>query len=89
MCILGTITNAGRNAIVNVSEIVCYDIIKDTIIGYNLMKDSVPCHFTSAVIAGMFQNIILSHLQVIYLFIHIKKIILRKECWCNFFLLYV
>jgi hypothetical protein len=41
-----------RNAIVTVSEIVCYDIVKDLILQHNLMQDSVPCHFTSAVIAG-------------------------------------
>lgn len=61
----GTITNAGRNAIVNVSEIVCYDIIKDTIIGHNLMKDSVPCHFTSAVIAGFCTTVVASPVDVI------------------------
>nr|CAD7447121.1 unnamed protein product [Timema bartmani] len=48
----GTFPNMSRNAIVNVSEIVCYDIIKDMILSHNLLDDSVPCHFTSAVIAG-------------------------------------
>ncbi|CAG2056881.1 unnamed protein product [Timema podura] len=47
----GTFPNMSRNAIVNVSEIVCYDIIKDMILSHNLLDDSVPCHFTSAVIA--------------------------------------
>ena len=50
----GTFPNVGRNAIVNVSEIVCYDIIKETILKSKLMDDNVPCHFTSAVIAGMY-----------------------------------
>lgn len=50
--ISGTFPNVGRNAIVNVSEIVCYDIIKEAILKNNLMNDNVPCHFTSAVIAG-------------------------------------
>lgn len=50
--ITGTFPNISRNAIVNVSEIVCYDVIKDTLIYYSLMKDGVPLHFTSAVIAG-------------------------------------
>jgi len=49
----GTLPNVGRNAIVNVSEVVCYDIIKELILQYSLMKDSIPCHFTSALIAGM------------------------------------
>jgi solute carrier family 25 (mitochondrial uncoupling protein), member 8/9 len=51
--VLGTFPNVGRNAIVNVSEIVCYDIIKESILQYNLMTDNIPCHFVSAVIAGL------------------------------------
>ena len=50
--IIGTFPNVGRNAIVNVAEIVCYDIIKELIIKRRIMDDNVPCHFTSAVIAG-------------------------------------
>lgn len=42
----------GRNAIVNVAEIVCYDVVKEKIIRKGWMDDNVPCHFTSAVIAG-------------------------------------
>jgi hypothetical protein len=49
---VGTFPNVSRNAIVNVSEIVCYDIVKDLILQHNLLQDSVPCHLTSAVIAG-------------------------------------
>lgn len=52
--VTGCATNASRNAIVNVSEIVCYDIIKEAIITNGLLKDGIPCHFTSAVIAGAF-----------------------------------
>nr|CAD7200999.1 unnamed protein product [Timema douglasi] len=54
----GTFPNVSRNAIVNVSEIVCYDIIKDMILSHNLLDDSVPCHFTSAVIAGKTSNLL-------------------------------
>ena len=53
---IGTFPNVSRNAIVNVAEIVCYDIIKDTILFYHLMKDGVPLHFISAVIAGKFYS---------------------------------
>jgi len=42
----------GRNAIVNVAEIVCYDLVKENIIKAGILKDNMPCHFTSAVIAG-------------------------------------
>lgn len=49
----GAMPNIGRNAIVNVSEIVCYDIVKDCLIFYGDMRDNIYCHFTAAVIAGM------------------------------------
>lgn len=42
----------GRNAIVNVAEIVCYDVVKEKIIKSGLLDDNIPCHFTSAVISG-------------------------------------
>ncbi|XP_069671964.1 dicarboxylate carrier UCP2-like [Periplaneta americana] len=61
----GTFPNVSRNAIVNVSEIVCYDIIKDLILQYELMTDSVPCHFTSAVIAGFCTTIAASPVDVV------------------------
>ncbi|XP_059489846.1 dicarboxylate carrier SLC25A8-like [Neocloeon triangulifer] len=61
----GTFPNVGRNAIVNVSEIVCYDIIKETIIKNNLMTDNVPCHFTSAVIAGFCTTVFASPVDVV------------------------
>lgn len=61
----GTFPNVSRNAIVNVSEIVCYDIIKDTFIFYNVMTDSVPCHFVSAVIAGFCTTVAASPVDVV------------------------
>ncbi|XP_071447232.1 dicarboxylate carrier UCP2-like [Hetaerina americana] len=61
----GTIPNISRNAIVNVSEIVCYDIIKESILHYNLMTDNVPCHFTSAVIAGFCTTVAASPIDVV------------------------
>lgn len=48
----GTTPNVFRNGIVNISEIVCYDLVKDLLMQHLQMKDGVPCHFTSAVIAG-------------------------------------
>ncbi|KAF4532665.1 hypothetical protein B566_EDAN002900 [Ephemera danica] len=61
----GTFPNVGRNAIVNVSEIVCYDLIKETILQYNLMTDNVPCHFTSAVVAGFCTTVFASPIDVV------------------------
>lgn len=61
----GLYPNMARNAIVNVSEIVCYDIIKDVILAYRLMNDNVPCHFVSAVAAGFCTTVIASPVDVI------------------------
>lgn len=49
----GATPNIGRNAVVNVSEIVCYDIVKDCLIDYGQMRDNIYCHFTAAVVAGI------------------------------------
>lgn len=48
----GAMPNIGRNAVVNVSEIVCYDIVKECLIVYGKMRDNIYCHFTAAVVAG-------------------------------------
>lgn len=48
----GVIPNMGRNAVVNVSEIVVYDIVKDCLMFYGGMRDDIYCHFSGAVIAG-------------------------------------
>lgn len=48
----GTMPNIGRNAVVNVSEIVVYDIVKECLIVYGQMRDNIYCHFSAAVIAG-------------------------------------
>ncbi|KAJ9599200.1 hypothetical protein L9F63_010331, partial [Diploptera punctata] len=61
----GTFPNVSRNAIVNVSEIVCYDIIKDLLIQHRLMEDAIPCHFTSAVIAGFCTTLAASPVDVV------------------------
>lgn len=52
----GSVPNIGRNAIVNVTETVCYDIIKDCLLLYANMKDNIYCHFTAAFFAGMFKK---------------------------------
>lgn len=61
----GCLPNIGRNAIVNVSEIVCYDLVKELIIVKGLMRDNIPCHFTSAVIAGFCATLCASPIDVI------------------------
>ncbi|KAF2901180.1 hypothetical protein ILUMI_05006 [Ignelater luminosus] len=61
----GTFPNVSRNAIVNVSEIVCYDIIKDTLLYYHLLSDGIPLHLSAAVIAGFCTTIVASPVDVV------------------------
>uniref|UniRef100_A0A1B6JK02 Mitochondrial uncoupling protein 2 n=1 Tax=Homalodisca liturata TaxID=320908 RepID=A0A1B6JK02_9HEMI len=61
----GAFANCGRNAIVNISEIVCYDIIKESILKSGFMGDTVPCHFVSAVAAGFCTTFFASPVDVV------------------------
>lgn len=61
----GLRANQFRLAVVNVSELVTYDIVKDTIIDMKLMKDTSGCHFTSAAIAGLITTIVASPIDVV------------------------
>lgn len=57
--------NISRNAIVNVAEIVCYDIIKDFILEYGYLRDGIPCHITAAVAAGLCTTLAASPVDVV------------------------
>jgi len=48
----GVETNAARLGVVNVCELVTYDVVKELILDYNIMRDNPACHFTSAFISG-------------------------------------
>ena len=61
----GTLPNIARNVIINIGEIVVYDVTKDALISNGLFKDGIPCHFTSAVVAGFCATIIASPVDVI------------------------
>ncbi|XP_018333477.1 mitochondrial uncoupling protein 2 [Agrilus planipennis] len=61
----GTFPNVSRNAIVNVSEIVCYDLIKDSLLHSHLMSDGIRLYFISAVIAGFCTTIVASPVDVV------------------------
>ncbi|XP_067841946.1 dicarboxylate carrier UCP2-like isoform X2 [Heptranchias perlo] len=61
----GTLPNIVRNSIVNCSELVTYDLIKDALIKYNLMTDNLPCHFCAAFGAGFCATIIASPVDVV------------------------
>ncbi|XP_046464220.1 mitochondrial uncoupling protein 2-like [Daphnia pulex] len=61
----GTLPNVSRNAIVNVAEIVCYDLFKEYILSSGLLKDGVPCHFSAAVAAGFCTTVVASPVDVV------------------------
>ncbi|XP_022245178.1 mitochondrial uncoupling protein 2-like [Limulus polyphemus] len=61
----GTLPNVTRNAVVNASELVAYDLIKEFIIERHLMTDNVPCHFVSAFGAGFCATVVASPVDVV------------------------
>ncbi|XP_051257895.1 mitochondrial uncoupling protein 2-like [Dicentrarchus labrax] len=61
----GCMPNITRNAIVNCSELVTYDIIKELILKYDLMTDNLPCHFTAAFGAGFCTTVVASPVDVV------------------------
>ncbi|XP_052123538.1 mitochondrial uncoupling protein 2-like [Frankliniella occidentalis] len=61
----GLAPNVARNSIVNVSEIVCYDIVKDALLMHGVMSDGVPLHFSSAVVAGFCATVVASPVDVV------------------------
>ncbi|KAK3092543.1 hypothetical protein FSP39_004188 [Pinctada imbricata] len=61
----GCVPNMIRNAIVNVGEVVAYDIIKTLIIRHDIMSDSVPCHVVSGAGAGFCATVVASPVDVV------------------------
>jgi solute carrier family 25 (mitochondrial uncoupling protein), member 8/9 len=61
----GAMPNIGRNAVVNVAEIVCYDIVKDSLLKYTAFDDNIKCHFTAAFIAGFCTTVVASPIDVV------------------------
>jgi solute carrier family 25 uncoupling protein 8/9 len=61
----GLRANQFRLAVVNVSELVTYDIVKDTLIDTKLMKDNSSCHFVSAATAGLITTLVASPIDVV------------------------
>ena len=54
-----------RNSIVNVGEVVAYDIIKDLILQAQLLPDGVPCHLVSGAGAGFCATVVASPVDVV------------------------
>lgn len=61
----GLRANQFRLAVVNVSELVTYDIAKDTLINNRWMDDNSSCHFVSAALAGLFTTLVASPIDVV------------------------
>jgi len=61
----GSGPNIARNAIVNCTELVTYDFIKDTLINSTAMTDDLPCHLVSAFGAGLVTTVIASPVDVV------------------------
>ena len=54
-----------RNGIVNVSEVVTYDVIKEMIIRKQFLEDGILCHLASAIAAGFCGTVVSSPVDVV------------------------
>uniref|UniRef100_A0A1A8LD45 Dicarboxylate carrier UCP2 n=2 Tax=Nothobranchius pienaari TaxID=704102 RepID=A0A1A8LD45_9TELE len=61
----GTMPNIARNAIVNCTELVTYDLIKDLLLRSTPLTDNLPCHFVSAFGAGLCTTVVASPVDVV------------------------
>ena len=57
--------NIARNCIVNIGEIVVYDVCKEALLSNKILSDGIPCHFTAAVMAGFCATLVASPVDVI------------------------
>ena len=57
--------NVARNCIINVGEIVVYDIVKDTILSSGYLEDGISCHFLAAATAGFTATLVASPVDVV------------------------
>ncbi|XP_063970108.1 dicarboxylate carrier SLC25A8-like isoform X2 [Lytechinus pictus] len=61
----GTMPNIVRNSVVNASEVVAYDLIKEAILKRRLLKDEFPCHFIAAFGAGFVTTCVATPVDVV------------------------
>lgn len=61
----GALPNIGRNAIINVAEIVCYDVVKDLLQQHAHIPNDIRLHFSSAVVAGFAATVVASPVDVV------------------------
>ena len=61
----GALPNIARNSIVNVTELVSYDLIKEFFLTRRILSDGLPCHVSSAFGAGLVTTMIASPVDVV------------------------
>ncbi|XP_006887082.1 PREDICTED: mitochondrial brown fat uncoupling protein 1 [Elephantulus edwardii] len=61
----GTTPNLVRSIIINCTELVTYDVMKDTFVKNNILADDVPCHLLSALVAGFCATLMSSPSDVV------------------------
>ncbi|XP_042789854.1 mitochondrial brown fat uncoupling protein 1 isoform X3 [Panthera tigris] len=60
-----TTPNLTRNVIINCTELVTYDLMKEALVKNKLLADDLPCHFVSALIAGFCTTVLSSPVDVV------------------------
>jgi len=61
----GAMPNIARTAIINVGEIVVYDIAKEALVQRQLMRDAMPCHLVAGAMAGFVATLVASPVDVV------------------------
>ncbi|ELK17456.1 mitochondrial brown fat uncoupling protein 1 [Pteropus alecto] len=61
----GTTLNLLRSIIINCTELVTYDLMKEALVKNKLLADDVPCHVVSAIIAGFCATVLSSPVDVV------------------------
>jgi len=61
----GSLTNISRLSVINVGELVTYDLVKTYLVMEKIMDDKIPCHFVSAFVAGFVATVIASPVDVV------------------------
>ena len=61
----GLLPNMARNSMVNATELVCYDSIKQLLMQSAGMQDGLGCHFTAGFSAGFIATLVASPIDVV------------------------
>ncbi|XP_045408187.1 mitochondrial brown fat uncoupling protein 1 [Lemur catta] len=61
----GTTPNLMRNVIINCTELITYDLMKEALVKNKVLADDVPCHLVSALIAGFCTTLLSSPVDVV------------------------